>query len=105
MVILAILISLVAPSVLGFRIRAWDATAQSNLRRVMPSVEAFKQDQGTYVGMTPAALQATYDPAIRAADYTFTGLTATSYCIQTASGLRTWRREGPNAAFSFGSCP
>ncbi len=103
--IISVLLAIMVPSILGYRLRAADATAQGNLRKVMPSVEAYKQDQATYVGMTPAGLRVTYDSTITAANYTFTGLTGTSYCMQTASGSRTWRREGPTAPFAFGACP
>ena len=103
--IIGILLTITVPSLIGFRLRAADSTAQANLRKVLPSVEAYKQDQTTYVGMTPAGLRATYDSTITAANYTFTSLTGTSYCMQTASGSRTWRREGPTAPFAFGACP
>ncbi len=101
--IISILIGIMAPSMLGFRVRAWDASAQANLRRILPVVEAYKQDQGTYVGMSAAALQ-TYDPTITAGSYTFGTLSATSYCVHTAAGIRTWRRDGPGQPFVLGSC-
>jgi prepilin-type N-terminal cleavage/methylation domain-containing protein len=103
--IISVLLAIMVPSILGYRLRAADATAQANLRKVLPSVEAYKQDQTTYVGMTPAGLRVTYDSTITAANYTFRSLTQTSYCMHTSSGSRTWRRAGPRAAFAFGACP
>ena len=55
-IIIGILLAIAVPSYLGFRDRAANNAAKANLRAALPSAEAYYADNGTYVGMTPAAL-------------------------------------------------
>jgi type IV pilus assembly protein PilA len=57
MVIIGILLAIAVPSYLGFRSRAQDSAAQSDLRQAVPSAEAFYESNNTYTGLTYAALQ------------------------------------------------
>src|SRR5204863_9095018 len=56
-VIIGILLAIAVPSYLGFKDRANDSAAQSDLRQAVPSAEAFYSDNTTYTGMNYAALQ------------------------------------------------
>src|SRR5579864_4503012 len=88
-VILGILLAIAVPSYLGFRDRANNAAAKSDLRAAVPSAEAFYSDNGTYVGMTTTALKA-IDAGLASAVSVGSTLTATSYCLQATVGGKTW---------------
>ena len=55
-IIIGILLAIAVPSYLGFRDRAANNAMKANLRAALPAAEAYYSDNGTYVGMTPAAL-------------------------------------------------
>src|SRR4030067_1130851 len=55
-IIIGILLAIAVPSYLGVRDRAANNAMKANLRAALPSAEAYYADNGTYVGMTPAAL-------------------------------------------------
>ena len=57
-IIIGILLAIAVPSYLGFRDRAANNAAKTNLRAALPSAEAFYADNGTYSGMDAAALVA-----------------------------------------------
>ena len=57
LVIIGILLAIAVPSYLGFKQRAENRAAGSNVRAALPAVEAFYADNNTYVGMTIAALK------------------------------------------------
>jgi prepilin-type N-terminal cleavage/methylation domain-containing protein len=104
-VIVAILLSILLVSYVGYRDKANDAKAGADVRIVLPSVEAFHGDNDTYVGMTPAGLKAAYDTSIDPATYTITSLSATGYCVASARGGRSWRKDGPGQPIAPGTCP
>ena len=79
-----------------------DTEAKANLRAAVPSLEAYYADNGTYVGMTLAGIQATYDSRVR--NITFGVLTPKSYCIQSVVGGATFNRSGPSADIVSGPC-
>ena len=100
-IILGILIAIAVPAYLGFRERANDAAAKSNVRAAVPAVEAYGSDHDGYVNMDTAALIA-IDAAI---GVTVVGVpTATTYCIQAVKGGQTWRKNGPNAVIEELAC-
>ena len=105
MVILGILIAVAVPGYAGMRTRSSDSTAQANLRSVAQPIAAYYNDNGTYVGMTIGRLRRNYDRAIGRGIYRLRGLTATSYCVQTTVGGRTWNRQGPAGVIASGACP
>ena len=58
LVIIGILLAIAVPSYLGFRDRANQKAADSDVRAAVPSAEAWYSDNGTYTGMTLGTLQA-----------------------------------------------
>ncbi len=62
-IIIGILLAIAVPSYLGFRDRASNNAAKANLRAALPAAEAYYADNGTYVGMTPAAPRRRSTPA------------------------------------------
>jgi type IV pilus assembly protein PilA len=93
-VIIGILLAIAVPSYLGFRERANDSAAQSNVRAALPAVEAYFADNGTYAGMDLAALQAIDQNVSLDGD---PDVTATTYCIQSTVGGQTWSISGPGS--------
>jgi prepilin-type N-terminal cleavage/methylation domain-containing protein len=111
-VILGILTAIAVPSYLSFQGRSKDAAAKADLRELLPSVESFYADKGTYVGMNMNALPdanslLNYDASIQAANYTLGTLTASSYCVATNAGgsLTQWHVTGPGSVYAAGACP
>ena len=104
-IILGILTAIAIPSYLSFKGRANDSAAKANVRSIVPSVESYFADNSTYVGMTLAGLQSTYDQALDVSKYALGTITATSYCVSSTSGDKTWNKNGPAAAIAVGACP
>ena len=106
MIILAILTAIAIPSYLSFRDRANNSAAAADVRSVIPDVESFFSDNGTYAGMTIAGLKASYDQALNATTYALGAtLSATHYCVQATSQNKTFKKDGPSAAITAGACP
>ncbi len=94
-IIIGILLAIAVPSYLGFRDRANVKASAANVRAAVPAVETFFADNGTYVGMTQAALQA-IDPAV--STLTITSLGANTYCISATVGGKTGKKVNPGGA-------
>ncbi len=102
LVIIGILLAIAVPSYLGFKDKANASAAKANVRSAMPAVEAYYTDNGTYVGMSTAALQA-IDTGI---ELDGIGTVSTvSYCIDATVNGSTWSKAGPAAAIAAGACP
>ena len=102
-IILGILTAIAVPSYLSFKARANDNAAKSNVRAVIPSVESYFADNEAYTGMTLTNLQATYDQALDITKYSLSGVSATSYCISSTSGNKTWKKTGPSGQIVSGA--
>jgi type IV pilus assembly protein PilA len=102
-IIIGILLAIAIPSYLKFRDRANESAAKANVRASVPGLEAYYADNNTYVGMTLAGIQASYDAGIK--NITFGTLTATSYCVQSVVGQATFNKSGPSADIVSGACP
>jgi type IV pilus assembly protein PilA len=95
LVIIGILLAIAVPSYLGFKQRAENRAAGSNVRAALPAVEAFYADNNSYSGMTIAALKS-IDQAVNLT--AIPTATATGYCIQSdADGAGS----GTNAVHHF----
>ena len=81
LVIIGILLAIAVPSYLGFKQRAENRAAGSNVRAALPAVEAFYADNNTYTGMSTAALKSIDQAVNLSAAPTNRG--GKSYCIQS----------------------
>jgi type IV pilus assembly protein PilA len=110
MVILGILTVVATPTYLALKNKAKDAAAKADLATVIPSIEQYFSDNNTYVGMTLAGLQTSYDPSLKTGNFLLPSadLTASTYCIQTNTsgpdGLTLWRKNGPSADYQAQVC-
>ena len=98
-VIIGILLAIAVPSYLGFKDRANNRAAQSDIRAAVPSAEAYYGDQSptqTYVGMTTTALKA-IDAGLSKDLVAPSGLTTTAYCLGATVGNASWSLKGPGA--------
>ncbi len=101
-IIIGILLAIAVPSYLGFRGRAADSSAKANVRAALPAVEAFYADNGTYVGMTVAALQA-IDQNVNLDGAPV--VAAATYCIDSTVSGSTWKISGPGVTTAAsGAC-
>jgi type IV pilus assembly protein PilA len=110
LIIIGILVAIAIPSYLGFRERANQGRAQSEVRSAVPAAEAYFSDQTptpTYVGLTRATL-ANYDSGVAAAPVGTSneGLvaigSATQYCISVTRGTKTAKVVGPGGTVTAG---
>jgi len=92
-IIIGILLAIAVPSYLGFRDRAANNAAKANLRAALPSAEAYYADNGTYVGMTPATLEA-IDSGV-SSSLTVASAALASYCLTDTVSGKTWSVLGP----------
>ena len=106
MIILAILTAIAIPSYLSFKDRANKSAAGADVRSIIPSIESYFSDNGTYSGMTVTNLKTNYDQAINLSTYSLgTGLSATHYCVEASSQNQTAAKNGPSAAIVIaGTC-
>jgi type IV pilus assembly protein PilA len=115
-IIIGILLAVAVPSYLGFRDRANNSAAQSNVRAAVPAVEAyFSDNNGTgtdadgdaatsgYQGMVVGELD-DIDATISANSLTVNSAGLTTYCISDAEGNATARKNGPSARVELATC-
>jgi hypothetical protein len=78
------------------------ADPRANLRAVIPAIEAWRIEHGTYTGVTIEKLRVQYDSSIPSG----LELTATKkgYCVESTAGGRTWSYHGPRPGFRKGGC-
>jgi type IV pilus assembly protein PilA len=103
-IIIGILLAIAIPSYLSFRDRANKSAAQANVRSSIPAVEAYYADNNTYVGMTLAGLQASYDAGVKNIVIPAASLTATNYCVESTVGAFTYKKAGPASDIVSGAC-
>jgi type IV pilus assembly protein PilA len=106
-IVLGILVAIAMASYMGYRERASDSAAQSNIYALVPSIQGYFVDHDSYSGLTLDILKASYDGGIDPERYSF-GTVAPAdgtYCVQTSSGGRTWRKNGPSAELERLACP
>lgn len=103
MVIMAVLLSVAIGFSQAARVRAADATAQSNIEVAVPAISAYGLENGGFAGMTLAELQASYAPGI--ANVTIVSANPTSYCVASTVEGRSWYKPGPGGAITTAPCP
>lgn len=97
LVIIGVLLAIAVPSYLGFKKRAENSAAQSNVRAAIPAMEAFYSDNGTYVGANLAALKS-IDSGI--ASVTISGLGVSGYTLAFTKGACTATITGPGGTIT-----
>ena len=115
-IIIGILLAVAVPSYLGFRDRANNSAAQSNVRAAVPAVEAyFSDNNGTatdadlsaatsgYQGMVVGELD-DIDATISASSLTVNSAGLTTYCISDTEGNATARKNGPSGRVELATC-
>jgi type IV pilus assembly protein PilA len=118
-VIIGILLAIAVPSYLGFRDKAANSAAQSNLRAIVPSAEAWYADNGGtatdidgaaattgYQGMTVALLKSKLDSGIKTTGnylVTLDNSDADSYCFE-ATGKDLYSFSGPGGEVTKAAC-
>ena len=105
-VIILILLLIAAPTYLSFVNRANSTAAQANVRSATPAVEAyFVLTNNTYVGLDLHWLQ-TFAPGVKLNDPAATSSkqTATTYCVSSTVGGKTWYKAGPGAPITTVAC-
>ena len=103
LVIIGILIGIAVPSYLGFKDRAADRAAQSNVRAAVPAIEACFSDNEAYTPCTVSLLKATYDTGLAdTGDHAVAvHLSATDYCLYAQGRTGKWfKRAGPGATIT-----
>jgi type IV pilus assembly protein PilA len=104
-VIIGILLAIAVPSYLGFKDRANNRAAQSDVRAAIPSAEAYYSDHNQYTGMTWTSLHSIdtgLSGALKAGTGTVTANTG-GYCLGATVGGKTWSVQGPGASQWFTS--
>jgi prepilin-type N-terminal cleavage/methylation domain-containing protein len=100
------LVAILSAIALSFHGRAREqasaATAKTNIRLAVPAIEAFRQDNGGYTGMTLAGLQSAYSPGVVGIEVL--AADATSYCLRSTVGGATWHRLGPDGPITTTAC-
>lgn len=93
LIIIGVLLAIAVPSYLGFKDRANQRAAASNVRAALPAAEAYYSDQDpqTYAGMDTTALRL-IDAGI-SNTLTVGSATIDSFCIQDTKGSFTYHFE------------
>jgi type IV pilus assembly protein PilA len=97
-IIIGILLAIAVPSYLGFRDRAANNAAKTNLRDALPAAETFHADHGTYSGMDTDALT-TIDSRV-SPSLTVVATGTSTYCLTDSVSGKTWSVSGPDPSSS-----
>jgi len=103
MVIMGVLLAVAIGFSQSARVRAADATAQSNIKVAVPAISAYGAENGGFAGMTLGKLQASYAPGIT--NVTVVSANATDYCVSSTVEGRSWFRPGPAGSITTTPCP
>lgn len=106
-IVIAILLVIATSAYMGYRERASDSAGQANIHGLVPSIQGYYVDHESYTGMTLEGLKADYDSGLDPTLYSFGSSPPAGdhYCVQTTSGGRTWRKNGPAAELERLPCP
>jgi type IV pilus assembly protein PilA len=101
-IIIGILLAIAVPSYMSFKDRANNTAAQANVRAAVPAAEAYGQDHNGYATMDLTALQAV-DAGIN--NVVVKNPSATSYCLESTVGGKTFHKVGPGGTIDPAACP
>jgi type II secretory pathway pseudopilin PulG len=104
--VVLILLLIAAPSYRAFTSRAHSTAARANVREAVPAIEAyFLLANNSYVGLDLQWLEA-FDPGLELDDPGATPAkqTATSYCVSSTVGGKTWYKGGPDSPIATSAC-
>jgi prepilin-type N-terminal cleavage/methylation domain-containing protein len=107
LIVVVMVIGILTAIALGFsraaRERGGDAAAKSNIRVAEPAFEAYRSDNASsYSGVTLAVLQSQYSRGVQGITILSAG--ATSYCVASTVGGRSWYELGPSGPVTQTSC-
>jgi len=96
LIIIGVLLAIAVPSYLGFKQKAEQTAAQSDVREAIPSAEAYYSDNNnSYTGISAAGLK-TYDSGVSTALQTVKAENSgTGYCISAKVGSSWSHVVGP----------
>jgi Tfp pilus assembly protein PilE len=106
LIIVVILLLIAVPTYLSFKERASSAAARANLSLAVADINAYYLlSSGSYVGLDLHWLQG-YDPSVKLNDpgATPSKQTATTYCVSSTVGGKTWYKAGPAAPITTTAC-
>jgi type IV pilus assembly protein PilA len=95
-VIIGILLAIAIPSYLGFKDRANNRAAQSDVRSAIPAIEAYYADRGHYTALTVTHIRSSIDAGV-SSHVVLSSLAASSYCVGATVGNSSWSVTGPGA--------
>jgi prepilin-type N-terminal cleavage/methylation domain-containing protein len=98
-VILAVLLAIAIPSLLGFKDRASQKAADADVRASLPAIEALYVDKKTYSSLTLTKIRQSYDAAARFVGYFVPPSDkGQTYCISIQVGSKwAWAQRGKSA--------
>ncbi len=99
LIIIAILLAIAVPAYLGFKDRANQRAASSNVRTAIPAAEGFYSDNDTYTGMDLAALRG-YDANLKLNGNPVIRNGGLGYCMDMTVGGKSSHYNGPDATAS-----
>ena len=100
----AIVVAIAVPSYITVRDRDSDSAARAQLRQAGEAAETYRADNGSYVGMSPAAL-GRVDAELGTSTYRVKTVSKKVYCLETTVYGRTWHFIAPAGDLRRGSCP
>ena len=75
---------------------------ETNIRAVIPALEAYFADNGTYGGVTLEKLRSTYDPALIGVRFVVANVQ--TYCVESTMPGERWSKPGPATEIVPGRC-
>jgi hypothetical protein len=79
-----------------------EQAAETNVRAVIPAIEAYFADNSTYEGATLEGLRTTYDTELP--DVVIVSADAQTYCVESTVGSASYFKDGPGADIFPGTC-
>jgi type IV pilus assembly protein PilA len=80
-VIIGILLAIAVPSYLGFKDRANQKAADSDVRAAVPSAEAYYADHNNYSNLTATKIRSSYDQGVKVGTIKVAATTFDTYCL------------------------